>query len=387
MYLIKIIFSRYVKVYDDLIGSYYSPFKVKKLLDELDELINRNNLQFVEHNVQETIEGDTINITLNVFEGEKTLVERINITGNNITNENVIRGELILDEGDPFTKINLEKSISKIKSRNIFTDVKYEINDGSKNNLKIINIDVEEKPTGEISAGAGIGTNGGSFAFNIKENNWLGEGKNVAFEIEVDEETLEGTFSFTDPNYDFLGNSLNYSLSSQSNDKPDQGYENSIISANISTAFEQYKNIFASLGLGFSYDDLRTDSSASSSLKKQAGTFSEFAANYGFAFDDRDRTFMPTSGSILRFNQSLPFYADKSFIDNTLSISAYKTLSENLVGATKFYITAIEGLNNDDVRLSKRKGLSSRRLRGFERNKVGPVDSGDHVGGNYASAC
>ena len=374
------------KSYDDLIGSYYSPFKVKKLLDELDELINRNSLQFVEHNVQEIIEGNTINITLNVFEGEKTLVERINITGNSVTNENVIRSELILDEGDPLTNVNLEKSISNIKSRNIFNDVKYEINDGSKDNLKIINIDVEEKPTGEISAGAGIGTNGGSFAFNIKENNWLGEGKNVAFEIEVDEETLEGTFSFTDPNYDFLGNSLSYSLSSQSNDKPDQGYENSITSANISTAFEQYKNIFASLGLGLSYDDLRTHSSASSSLRKQAGTFSEIAVNYGFAFDDRDRTFMPTSGSILRFNQSLPFYADKSYLDNTLSISAYKTLSENLVGSTKFYITAIEGFNDDDVRLSKRKGLSSRRLRGFERNKVGPVDSGDHVGGNYASA-
>ena len=107
MYLIKTFFPLR-KSYDDLIGSYYSPFKVKKLLDELDELINRNSLQFVEHNVQETIEGDTINITLNVFEGEKTLVERINITGNNVTNENVIRGELILDEGDPLTNINLE---------------------------------------------------------------------------------------------------------------------------------------------------------------------------------------------------------------------------------------------------------------------------------------
>ena len=69
----------------------------------------------------------------------------------------------------------------------------------------------------------------------------MGEGKNVAFEIEVDEETLEGTFSFTDPNYDFLGNSLSYSLSSQSNDKPDQGYENSIISANISTLLNNIK--------------------------------------------------------------------------------------------------------------------------------------------------
>ena len=98
--------------------------KLKKLLEELDELIDNNNLQFVEHNVQEEIENDSINIVFNIFEGEKTLVERINITGNNITNEDVIRGELILDEGDPFTKLNLEKSIAEIKARNIFKNVK-----------------------------------------------------------------------------------------------------------------------------------------------------------------------------------------------------------------------------------------------------------------------
>ena len=50
-------------------------------------------------------------------------------------------------------------------------------------NLKIINIEVEEKPTGEISAGAGIGTNGGTFQIGIRENNWLGEGKSVSFEL------------------------------------------------------------------------------------------------------------------------------------------------------------------------------------------------------------
>ena len=83
---------------------------------------------------------------------------------------------------------------------------------------KIINLKVEEKPTGEISAGAGIGTNGGSFAIAVKENNWLGEGKNVSFDLDVDQESLRGTLSYTDPNYDFLGNALNYSLSSISND-------------------------------------------------------------------------------------------------------------------------------------------------------------------------
>ena len=358
----------------------------QKLLDELDKIINDNNLQFVEHNVEETIVGDKINITFNVFEGERILVERINITGNQITNEDVIRGELILDEGDPFTKLSLEKSIAEIKARRIFRDVKYEVADGSKKNLKVINISVEEQPTGEISAGAGVGSSGGTLAFNIQENNWLGEGKIVGLDLEIDEESLQGTLRYTNPNYDFLGNSINYSVSSQKNDKPDQGYENSIVSGKISTSFEQYRNIIASLGLSASYDDLQTTSNASSSLKKQSGEFSEIAGIYGFTFDNRDRAFMPTSGSIIDFGQTFPFYADKSFISNTFSASKYKELPNGIVSASKIYLSAINGLGDDDVRLSKRKGLSERRLRGFEKNKIGPVDGSDHVGGNYAAA-
>ena len=138
------------------------------------------------------------------------LVERINISGNNVTNESVIRGELLLDEGDPFTELNLKKSIAKIKSRRIFSDVNSKVSDGSQKNLKIINIEVEEQPTGEISAGAGIGTNGGQFALNVSENNWLGRGQKLDFAISVSEESLSGRINFTDPNYNFFGNSLNY---------------------------------------------------------------------------------------------------------------------------------------------------------------------------------
>ena len=182
--------------YKKIVGSYYSPFKVKKLLDSIDLLVEKNNLQFVEHNVEEIVEGNSITINFNIFEGDKVLVERINIVGNNITNEAVIRSELIVDEGDPFTKIGLEKSILKIKSRNIFKTVESKVAEGSDSGLKVINIEVEEKPTGEISAGAGIGTNGGQFDFDIKENNWLGEGKNVGMSMEVDQDSLKALWLY-----------------------------------------------------------------------------------------------------------------------------------------------------------------------------------------------
>ena len=355
-------------------------------MEKLDELIEDNSLQFVEHNVEEVIEKDSINIVFNIFEGEKILIERVNIIGNSITNEDVIRGELIIDEGDPFTKLGLEKSVAEIKARGIFKNVDYTVKKGSEENLKVIDIKVEEKPTGEISAGAGIGTNGGSFALNVKESNWLGKGQSLTFELEVDTESLGGAIIFSDPNYDFLGNAISYSIASENNDKPDQGYENTITSLGIGTSFEQYQDLRVNLGVEASYDDLRTDNLATDALKKQSGTFSEVAGNYNFTFDKRNRAFNPTDGSILTVGQSLPFYADKSFISNYLSLNGYKTLNENVIGASKLLLTTINGLGSDDVRLSKRKNLSNRRMRGFERNKIGPVDGSDHVGGNYAAA-
>ena len=382
----KDIFFPLNEVYKKYAGDYYSPFKVKKLLDEIDALIQNNNLQFVEHNVEETLENNSINIVFNIFEGDKNLVQRINITGNNTTNEEVIRGELLLDEGDPLTKVNLDKSISKLKSKNIFKDVMYKISDGEKNNLKIIDINVEEQSTGEISAGAGIGTSGGSLAFGVKENNWLGEGKSVSLDFDINAESLAGSLSYSDPNYDFLGNSLFYTLGSSKNDKPTQGYENNIISASVGTAFEQYKNVRVNLGLNASYDDLKTLTSASESLKNQSGTFNELSASYGFGYDLRDRSFMPTSGSYTSFGQSLPIYADKKFISNTFTRSVYKSFSEDFIGSAKFFASSINGIGPDDVRLSKRRNLSTSRLRGFESGKIGPVDGNDHIGGNYATS-
>ena len=372
--------------YNELVGTYYSPFKIKKILEEIDIIIENNNLQFVEHSVQETIEGDKINLAFKIKEGEKIIVERINIKGNNVTNESVIRSELLLDEGDPFTNLNLNKSIAKLKAKNIFNRVKSKVLPGSSDDQKIIEINIEEKPTGELSAGAGVGTNGGTFAFDIQENNWLGEGKIVGINVELSEESLKGKLFYTNPNYDLLGNSIEYHIQNTSNDKPDQGYENKLITFGAGTSFEQYKDIYTNLALNFSYDDLRTNSNASASLQKQDGDFTELAAVYGLTYDKRNRSFMPTDGSVFSFVQSLPIYADKPFVDNTLRFSTYHEFNENYVGSGKIFLSAINGLNDEDVRLSKRKSLSTRRLRGFSKGKIGPVDGNDHIGGNYAAA-
>ena len=382
----KNLFLPLQKNFTKIVGKYYSPFKVKRLLDDLDTLIAGNDLQFIEHSVNEILEGDTIEIKINIFEGKKQLVERINITGNAVTNETVIRAELLLDEGDPFSDLKLDQSIARLKARNIFGLVKNKVTVGSNKDLKIIEIDVEEKPTGEISAGAGIGTNGGNVAFSVSENNWLGRGIGVTTSLELGKETFAGTLQVTDPNYNFSGNSLNYFLTNTANNKKSSGFKNNNVTTGIGTSFEQYRNIYLSPRLALSYDTLTVESTASQNLKKHAGTFTDLSFSYGITADNRDKVYAPTDGYISNFSQTIPLYADTPYIKNTYSYSQYQVLTPNAIGTVKFFSTAINGLDNENVRLNKRIFLPSKRLRGFEAGKIGPKDKEDYIGGNYAAA-
>ena len=371
--------------YEKIIGDYYSPFKIKRTLEFLDRLIDENDLQFIQHSVKESIDGSNINITINIFENEKIFVERINVNGNTVTNENVIRSEFLLDEGDPFNNLKLKNTISELKARNIFGKVDYKVTDGSEKDTKIIDIIVEEKPTGEISAGAGVGSDGQSLMFSLRENNFLGRGVRLNTFASVNQDSFKGAFEVLNPNFNNSGNLVNFGISSTTNDKPDSGYENSLIALSAGTTFEQFKDVYLSAGFNLTSDKLTVLDNASENLKKQKGTFSDLAVSYGLTFDNRDRSFMPTSGFYSSFKQSLPLIGDAKTIKNTYQLSSYYTLSDEVIGAIKFYAQNINGIS-EDVRLSKRLTLPSNRLRGFETNKVGPQDGSDYIGGNYAAA-
>ncbi len=381
----KSIFGELKDEYTSFAGEYYSPFKIQKILSKIDKIVDQNELQFVQSSVNEIVDKDGIDITFKIFEGPKVQIERVNIYGNTITSETVIRSELLLDEGDPYSRVKLNQSVSELRARNIFKSVREKIIDGSQNDLKILEINVEEKPTGEIAAGAGVGTEGTSFSFTVQENNYLGKGLMVDATISASEESLRGGLNFSDPNFNYSGNLVYAGITSTSNDKPDSGYENTITNLNIGTKFEQYEDIYFTPGLDLSFDDLRVEGTASDKLKKQAGNFTEFNFNYGLEMDLRDRSFMPTSGSIVSFSQGIPIFADQPSLFNRLSYSKYHGFSDDLIGAVKFYAASITALD-EDVRLSKRIKIPGKRLRGFESGKIGPVDQGDYVGGNYASA-
>ena len=372
--------------FDKLVGKYYSQTKLNSVLEKIDKLSEQKELQFINHKVLETLDGDQVEVKIVIFEGEKVIIEKVNIAGNTVTNDSVIRGELLVDEGDPYSELLVNKSINNIKARNIFGKVEHKTLPGSSSGLKVLEISIEEKATGEIMAGAGVGTEGTSFQFAVSENNWLGRGINLQSSLNVSEEKLSGDITVTNPNYNFTGNAISTSLSVSSTDRTvTTGYKSDRTGFSLGTSFEQYENIFFSPNISIVSETIEAESTASDNIKKMDGTYFNSDLGYSITLDKRNQSFQPTEGYRASFSQKLPLIQDSSSIMNGYNISAYHDFSEDVIGSLKFYAKTIHGVD-DDVRLTNRLYIPQKRLRGFVRGKVGPKDGADWIGGNYTSA-
>ena len=371
--------------FNKLVGQYYSQIKLYSLLEKIDKLSEQKELQFVNHSLLETLDDDGIEVKINIFEGKKFIIEKINIAGNTITNDSVIRGELLVDEGDPFSELLVNKSLNKIRGRNIFGKVEQKTLPGSTDDLKILEINVEEKATGEIMAGAGVGTEGTSFMFSVRENNWLGKGVYLTSALSISEERVSGNIAVTDPNYNFSGNSVSTSLNVSATDRTAAtGFKSSKTGFSLGTSFEQYEDIYISPSLAVNHEDIEAESTASDSIKKMDGTYITSDFTYGITLDKRNQSFQPTEGYSTSFFQSLPLIQDSSSIINTFNANTWHEISENVIGSLKFQAKTVHGID-DNVRLTNRLFVSGRKLRGFVRGKVGPKDGADWIGGNYVT--
>jgi outer membrane protein insertion porin family len=372
--------------FNKIIGQYYSEKKLTTILEKIDKLSEQKELQFINHRLDETLEADGVAIVIDIFEGRKFTVERINIKGNNVTNDAVIRSEMLIDEGDPYSALLLNKSINNLKARGIFGKVERKILEGSSPDLKILEVKVEEKATGEIMAGAGVGTDGTSVMFAVKENNWLGKGISLKSSLSLNAQSLSGSIALRNPNYNYTGNAVFSSFDIASTDKTtNSGFESTTTGFSFGTEFEQYEDIFLSPTVSAKFEKIDVQSSASDKIKKMDGNYKNVDFEYAISLDKRDQRFETTSGYKISFMQSIPIVQDSSSILNGLNVSKYYEFSEDVIGALKIYGRSLHGID-DDVRLSERLFIPQRRLRGFDTNKIGPKDGDDWIGGNFATA-
>ncbi len=380
-------FTSLYDLFNDLKGEKYSINSVKKILDRIDTITIKEEYKSLSSQVDETLDKDKINLLFIIEETEKYIVEKINIFGNNITQESVIRNQLEVDEGDIYNDILQKKSENNLRSLNFFKNISADVSEGKNKNTKIINISVEEKPTGEITAGAGLGTSGGTITAGVKENNYLGRGLAVEANGTLTAESFKGLFSVTNPNYKNSDKAVFVNLQAVEIDQLSAyGYKTNKTGFGLGTNFEYLRDLNLGVSSTSFFEKIETDSTASTRQKKQEGNYWDTFVKLNFDYDKRNQKFKTTDGFRSNYNINIPVISDTNTLTSSYNYRIFSEIYENNVSSFSLFLQTANSLSGDDIKLSERLTVPSRRLRGFERGKVGPKDGNDYIGGNHVTA-
>ena len=379
-------FKNLLDLFSNIKGEPYSLYGIQKIIDQIDEITLNEEYQSINASLKEEVIDNKINISFNIKKSKDFFVQRIDISGNTVTKENVIRNRFYIDEGDPYNEILKNKTINEIKSLNFFKTVTADVVEGDSVNSKIINIYVEEKPTGEISASAGAGTSGNSIGFAVKENNFLGKGIALNSNLTLATDSIKGLLSVQNPNFLNSDKSIAFVVESSELDKfTEFGYKTSKTGISFSTNFEYFDDFWLGIGNSNYYQNIETDSTASVYQKKQRGDYFDTYLKLDFDYDKRNQKYQTSSGFRSFYSIDLPIISDTFSLINTYNYSYFTELYENNITSLSLSLSSINSINGKNVKLSERAYIPSSKLRGFKYGSVGPKDGSDYIGGNYTS--
>tara|TARA_Y200000002_G_scaffold103903_1_gene84609 strand:+ start:4056 stop:6290 length:2235 start_codon:yes stop_codon:yes gene_type:complete len=361
----------------------------QKKLDNINKLLNeylRNKkIEFVTFFNKVNKTGDKkLDVEFRFVKKPRRYVNLINISGNTITEEKVIRRNLLFSEGDSYLDYKVSKSIDKVKSLKIFKDVKFKT-ENSGNEKVDFNIYVEEQPTGSVSAGIGVGSSGSTISSTIVEKNLFGKGIMLDGNASFGTEKVSGNVGLSLPDFMNTGNTFNYNIFATNTDFENSGYESKKIGNGLSTQYNVYEDISLRTGFAIDLDTIDTNDSASSLYKSREGDYLTYKGFYSISNDKRNSKFQPSKGYRVGFGQGLALPgSDITYIENNLDAAIYHSMSDNYIFSLKSGLNAINSIGDEDIKLSDRKFLRQSKLRGFESYGIGPKDGSDHIGGNYS---
>ena len=319
-------------------------------------------------------------ITENV---NKKIIDKIIIKGNNITDDFVIRNGLSFSEGDYLNITKLSKSVTSLEGKGIFKKVESEVVNKDFDFVDLL-VKVEEQPTGEISAGAGAGTDGATISGGINEKNFLGKGLFVNSNINIGTQKIFGKVSYTNPDFRNTNNSFNLNVFVENNDYDNASYENKIMGTSTSLNYELYDKLYLNPGISIDYDSLKANLDASSLVKKREGDFFTSKLFYNLSKNTKNKEFQTTDGYVFGVGQTLSVLSDIPYINNRIYGSYYDEFIDKYIGSIKYKIETINAFQNKNIKFSDRLTVSSSNLRGFSNRGIGPKLNNDYIGGNYS---
>ncbi len=388
---IKYFDANVLKEYVDLSsGEWYNADKVQSTINKMSDVMG--DMQFAFVNIRPDIhknkEEGTVDIVFNINETPRVFVEKINIRGNVRTMDKVIRREMLLNEGDPYSKSKLARSEQAIKDLGYFENVNMDILSGSAPDKTVVDIDVTEQSTGEISFGAGLSTSDGPLAdIRFRERNFLGKGQNINLGATVAGKRTEFNFSFTEPYFMNRDISVGTDLFRVTrNLQKESSFDQERVGGGLRVGYPLSEYWRQNLGYRIESNDIRNvQSNASRFIREQAGKRTTSAISQGVTFDNRDSVFFPTKGQRFWLDTEVSgLGGDSQYVSAKVGISHYYPIADNWIFNSLGEIGVIEGYGGESVAINERFYLGGNSLRGFQRSGVGPRDTvtDDSLGGN-----
>ena len=371
-------------------GDWYNADLVDDAVNALTDSVGDQGYAFIDirPNVQRNREAGTIDITFNIAEGPKVYVERINVVGNVRTLDEVIRREFRLVEGDAFSSSRMQRSKQRIENLNFFKSVDVKTLPGASPDQTVIEVDVEEKSTGEFSIGAGYGTDDGAFGqLGIRERNLLGKGQDLRLNFTIGSSDQQIDLSFTEPYFLDREVAAGFDIYRREEDNQDESsYDEEQTGGRLRAGFRYSEELSHSFRYTLeqnSYSDIDEDD-ASRLLLAEETEFVESAVGHTLTYDERDSTISPTEGYFARLSNDLAgLGGDEQYLRTRVEGGYYYPLDREheWILSTRGSTGYIFGFD-DDTRISQRFSVGGSNLRGFEASGVGPRDiaTGDSLG-------
>ncbi len=373
-------------------GQTYTPLLIDNNITRMETLALKKGLNFVrvEPRITRNDRGQAVDIEFAIVRGERVFVERIDIEGNTTTLDQVIRRQFRTVEGDPFNPREIRQAAERIRALGFFADAQVNADQGSAADQVVVNVDVEEQPTGSLSFGVSYSVSTGTgFNIGFSETNFLGRGQKLSLAISTASSNQNSSFSFTEPA--LLGRDLSFSVGGyyRTSESDFSVYDTRNIGFTTGIGFPLGEQSNLNLRLGVSEDRLDNYSGDSPILIAEAarGALTTFTLGYGYEFDNRITGLNPKGGILLRFGQDFAgLGGDNEYIKTTaLALAETKVLNEEVTLRAIFEGGAVTSLGGNVTRVTDRF-FGNGKIRGFEPNGIGPRDLGatnqDALGGN-----
>ena len=385
-------------------GGWYNPEIIDVSIRRMETVALQRGLDFVniEPRVTRNPRNQTLDLTFALTRGPRVFVERIDIEGNTTTLDEVIRRQFQTVEGDPFNPREIRNSAERVRALGYFADAQVNTREGSSPQQVIVDVNVEEQPTGSLEFGASYGKSSGmGLSIGLNERNFLGRGQEVGASFSTTKGSRSGVLSFAEPA--FLGRDLRFSVRSWYRETDNDNSKYDTRSLGIQTGIEFPVSASGKLDVHYklSKDTIRdveaiymnTDTNelegSSSILVDEAamGGLWTSAIGYRYTYDSRRVGLNPRTATKLAFTQDFAgLGGDVKSVTSLLSTGIESTAwRQNITLRAELEAGAVHMLEDQQSRVIDR--FAGQRIRGFESNGIGPRDlrapNEDALGGNY----